>query len=69
MNKIAERDVRNAENTRPVASPIPHEENLQSSFLDPDLSDLESGARLRGAILEHSGREISGWIVDTRSPT
>ncbi len=69
MNKIAERDVRSAKGTQPVASPISHEENLQSSFLDPDLDDLESGARLRGAILEQSGREISGWIVDARSLT
>lgn len=69
MNKIAERDVRNVKGMRPIASPISQEENVQSVFLDPDLSDLESGTRLRGAILEYSGREISGWIVDARSLT
>ena len=69
MNKIAERGVRKAKDMQPVASPIPQEENLQSSFLDPDLGDLGSGVRLRGALLEYSGRQISGWIVDARSPT
>src|SRR4051812_48685854 len=69
MNKIAERSVKNAKDMQPIADPAPQEENLQSSFLDPDLSDLESGARLRGAIFEYSGREISGWIVDARSLT
>ncbi len=70
MNKIAERGVKDAKNAKPVAGPIPQEENLQSSFLDPDLSDLESGrSPACGAILDCSGREISGWIVDTRSRT
>jgi hypothetical protein len=69
MNKIAERGVRKAKDMQPVASPIPQEENLQSSFLDPDLGDLGSGVRLRGALLEYSGRQIAGWIVDARSPT
>jgi hypothetical protein len=68
MNKIAEREA-NAKDMQPVAGPAPQEESLQSSFLDPDLDDPESGARLRGAILEYSGREISGWIVDARSLT
>jgi hypothetical protein len=68
MNKIVERSVKDAKDAEPVISPLAQEENLQSLFLDPDLSDLESGARLRGAILEYSGREISGWIVDARSP-
>ena len=69
MNKIAERNVKDAKGTQPVADPLVQEEILQSSFLDPDLSDPGSGVRLRGAILEYSGREVSGWIVDTRSPT
>ncbi len=68
MNKIVERRVRDPKDAQPVTNPLVQEENLQSLFLDPDLSDLESGARLRGAILEYSGREISGWIVDARSP-
>jgi hypothetical protein len=68
MNKIAERNVEDAEGTQPVADPLLQEESLQNTFLDPDLGDLESGARLRGAILEQSGREISGWILDARSP-
>lgn len=69
MNKIAERNIKDVEDKRPVASPILQEDNAQSLFLDPDVSDLKSGARLRGAVLECSGREVSGWIVDTQSPT
>lgn len=69
MNKILEYSVKDAKDAQAVTSPLAQEENLQSLFLDPDLSDLESGARLRGAILDYSGRQISGWIVDARSPT
>ncbi|HVX78607.1 MAG TPA: glycoside hydrolase family 99-like domain-containing protein [Bradyrhizobium sp.] len=68
MNRIVERSFKDAKDPQPVNSPLAQEENLQGLFLDPDLSNLESGVRLRGAILECSGREISGWIVDSRSP-
>ena len=68
MNKIAERRVRDTKDMQPVASPVQQDDNSQSVFLDPDVSDLQSGPRLRGAILEYSGRVISGWIVDAQSP-
>lgn len=68
MNKILEHSVKDVKDAQAITSPLAQEENSQSLFLDPDLSDLDSGARLRGAILDCSGRQISGWIVDARSP-
>ena len=68
MNKIVERSVRDTKDMLPVASPVQQEDLPQSLFLDPDITDLKSGPRLRGAILEYSGRGISGWIVDSQSP-
>jgi len=68
MNKMVERSVRDTKDMLPVASPVQQEDHPQSLFLDPDISDLQSGSRLRGAILEYSGRGISGWIVDAQSP-
>lgn len=68
MNKMVERSVRDTKDMLPVASPVQQDDQSQSVFLDPDVSDFQSGPRLRGAILEHSGRVISGWIVDAQSP-
>ena len=68
MNKMVERSVRDTKDMLPVASPVQQDDQSQSVFLDPDVGDFQSGPRLRGAILEHSGRVISGWIVDAQSP-
>src|ERR1700756_1414238 len=68
MNKMVDRSVRDTKDMLPVASPVQQEDHPQSLFLDPDISDLQPGSRLRGALLDNSRRGAAALMVEAEAP-